>query len=44
MEDNLFNGGDGMDMDFDLGIGEDLARELGEGWGATQEGVSGANE
>lgn len=44
MEDNLFDGGDGMDMTFDLGIGEDLARELGEGWGATHEGASGANE
>ncbi|KLO17000.1 hypothetical protein SCHPADRAFT_926107 [Schizopora paradoxa] len=44
MDDNIFNGGDGMDMGFDLGIGEDLARELGEGWGATEGGASGAND
>ncbi len=33
LEDNLFDGGDGMDMAFDLGIGDDLARELGGGLG-----------
>lgn len=33
-DDNFFGASDGLDLE---GIGEDLARELGEGWGGPPE-------
>lgn len=36
LDDNLFPGLDeGLDLDIGFGLGDELARELGEGWGVS---------